>query len=101
MNNDKLRKMIMSKSFSSRKSDEKAFILDTYVENCVKLSINENQENERKNQKFIIKAIIISITIILAIAVLIIFCFNPSDSGAKAFEVCFAAILKLIRFLLE
>lgn len=101
MNNDKLRKMIMSKSFSSRKSDEKAFILDTYVENCVKLSKNENQENERKYKKFIIKAIIVSITIIFTIVGLIIFCFNPSDSVAKAFEVYFAAIPKLLRFLLE
>ena len=51
MNNEKLRKMIMSKSFSSMKSDEKALILDTYVENCVKLSINENQENEKNLKK--------------------------------------------------
>ena len=101
MNNEKLRKMIMSKTFASKNSDEKALILDTYVENCVKARENENQENERKYKKSIINAGIISITIFAAMGVLILFYFNPSESGVKAFDICFAAILKLISFLLK
>ena len=105
---EKTRKQIMSKSFSTKKPEEKSIILETYTEQCLKIKEIEDRkieleikdrENERNYKKFFIKAIIISIAVFLEIVVLILFLVTPSELGVKALDICLVAIAGLIALL--
>ncbi len=102
---EKIKKQILSKSFSQKNTIEKEVLLESYTRNLIKAQEIENhrldlvakdKEAERKHKRFLIKAIIIAIALFLVVIVFVIFLAFPSELGVKALDIGSVTISGLI-----